>query len=243
MFMQPTRSLVRIAKLSLLTILCSAGNAAFATAGFYSGTIDFCYQFPDFGNLAYGPGPAAIGSAGDLWNSTYLLTGLNTLFDTTGATTDVSWVFSTGIGYGYTLGGTYGRLFSSFNGFNTATITGLTPNEQYNLYLYGNSFYANSLTVNGVSFSVPLVVDASTLNPGIQYDVETVRADSSGQLTFTPTGSLSSFVSSWQLTPVPEPQSSSLLSVAAISLFGFSLRRKKHSSKQNNLQTDQSVNE
>jgi hypothetical protein len=49
--------------------LATLASTRVSAAGFNSGIIDFDYNFNEIGYPAYGPGAAAIGSAGDLWNS------------------------------------------------------------------------------------------------------------------------------------------------------------------------------
>jgi hypothetical protein len=203
--------------LSGLIVLVASFTYAGPAQSFDSGIIDFCYY--QYGaTIPYGPGPAAIGSAGDLWNSAQITMSLSPLLNVSGLTTDVAWAVSSGGGISGGLGGTYGWLFSTATGIYTASISGLTPGARYNLYLYGSWNGANPIMINGVSFSPPAVRDTLSLNQGSQYDVETVIADSSGQLTFTPSGGYS-YVTSWQLTPVPEPGAYPLFLIGLTFLF------------------------
>lgn len=193
----------------VLGYVCSIASTQ---AAFYSGIIDFTYYYPP--GTPYGPGAAAIGSAGDLWNSAPVSGSLSPLITTTGAQTDVGWSIASGGGAGTFMGGTYGALFSSETYFDTASISGLTPNAPYNLYVYASEF-PNAFSVNNVSYSTPYHYDTSSLHDGTQYDVETVTANSSGQLIFTSSGG--SVITSWQLTPAPVPEPT------AISLGGLVL--------------------
>jgi hypothetical protein len=195
-----------------------------SAAGFNSGIIDFDYNDTAFGFPAYGPGAAAIGSAGDLWDTVSADGQQNyplNLYNTDGTSTSVIWSLSSGGGLGSHIGGSYGRLFDVSVAFRSATITGLTPNQQYNLYLY-SAHWDEVISVNGTDFTTYGINSGSvnSLIAGSQYDVHTVTTDSSGTLAFVPISAQfgTPYISSWQLTPVPEPSALGLLAVGAAAL-------------------------
>jgi hypothetical protein len=204
----------------LLTILAST---KVFPSGFDNGIINFNYNFPEYGYQVYGPGPGAIGSAGDFWNTAdttsvgEYISPLS-LFNASGAATSVQWSYVGGGGIASGYGGTYDRLVNISTVIESATITGLTPNQQYNLYLF-ETYDQKALTVNGVGFTDFAIQPGmvNTLTAGFQYDVHTVTADSSGTLTFAPVSSTFE-ISSWQLTPVPEPSVLGLLAAGGIAL-------------------------
>ncbi|MGH7939513.1 MAG: PEP-CTERM sorting domain-containing protein [Limisphaerales bacterium] len=57
----------------------------------------------------------------------------------------------------------------------------------------------------------------NTLTDGVNYDVETVVADPTGTLTFSDASGQygTPYISSWQLTPAPEPSIYGLLAAGA----------------------------
>jgi hypothetical protein len=211
--------------LFLVSCLAVLTAANVAKAGFDSGLIDFDFNWDEIGWTAYGPGAAAIGSSGDLWNSvsTYYFAGEQkepiSLYDVSGNPTSVKWFNLTGGGVGAGVGGTYGKLVDVSTYMNSATITGLTPNGQYSLYLYG-VYWSEVISVNGVNFTVPGIRygDINSLTIGNQYDVHTVTADSAGTLTFEMISAENGtpYISSWQITPVPEPGTLSLLGLGVL---------------------------
>jgi hypothetical protein len=208
--------------LTLFTVLLLATIAAArtSTADFNNGLIDFDYNLANYGFPAYGPGPGAVGSPGDLWN-TSLQSSPDPLHlkRTDGTSTSVIWSLSSGGGLGANIGGAYGRLFDISTHLYSATITGLTPNRQYNLYLF-EAYWGETIDVNGIDFTTPGIRFGSvdSLTAGSQYDVHTVTADSSGMLTLTPVTAQYNdpTITSWQLAtvPVPEPSSISLVAIA-----------------------------
>ena len=223
----------RLAILFTVLWLATLASIRVSATGFNSGIIDFDYNFIEIGYPAYGPGAAAIGSAGDLWNTvstTYyggVQKGPLNLYNTDGTSTSVEWFLSGGGGLSGAIGGTYGRLFDVSTYISSATITGLTPNQQYNLYLF-SVYWSEEISVNGIDFTTSGIHSGSvnSLTAGSQYDVHTVTADSSGTLAFVPISAQfgTPYISSWQLTPVPEPSVSGLLAVAATAL----LVRRRH---------------
>jgi len=211
-------------------LLFFALSAARASAQFNSGLIDFNYNAPADGLPGYTRGPGAIGSPGDVWNNAAW--GVSTtmkLAATDGSLTSAIWTLESGGGVGTTsLSGTYAGLVEASTAITSAAITGLTPNRQYDLYLY-EVYWGETISVNGVNFTTPGVRfgTINTLTDGNEYDVETVTADSTGTLTFTPVSAQfgTPYITSWQLTPVPEPSTLALLAVGA-SAVALRLRRK-----------------
>ena len=228
-------------RLTLFTVLWLATLAStrVPAAEFNSGIINFDHSDPEIGYPAYGPGPAAIGSAGDLWNTVSMTyyggepKGPLSLYNTNGTSTSVEWSLLSGGGISDpTIGGTYGRLFDVSVHFYSATITGLTPNQQFNLYLYSVLDWDEVISVNGVDFTTYGIHQSAIVNSltaGSQYDVHTVTADSLGTLAFVPISAhFGPYISSWQLTPVPEPSSITLALVGAIILFAYTWQWRKH---------------
>ena len=217
----------RLAILFTVLWLATLASTRVSAAGFNSGIIDFDYNYSGIGYPAYGPGAAAIGSAGDLWNTvsmTYyggVQKGPVNLYDTGGTPTSVEWSLLGGGGLSDAIGGTYGRLFDVSVYISSATITGLTPNQQYNLYLF-SVYWDEVISVNGIDFTTSGIHSGSvnSLTAGSQYDVHTVRADSSGTLAFVPISAQfgTPYISSWQLMPVPEPSALGLLAVGSAAL-------------------------
>ncbi|MGB8369442.1 MAG: hypothetical protein ACLPYZ_06805 [Limisphaerales bacterium] len=225
---------IRLAILFAVLWLATLAGIRVSAAGFNSGIIDFDSNFAADGYPAYGPGAAAIGSAGDLWNTVSVTyyggtpKGPLNLYNTDGTSTSVEWSLSSGGGISDTIGGTYGSLFDTSVAFYSATITGLTPNEQYNLYLY-SVCWDEVISVNGIDFTTYGIHSGSvnSLTAGSQYDVHTVTADSSGTLAFVPISAEfgTPYISSWQLTPVPEPSTISLAGLVLLASAALQLTR------------------
>jgi|ERR1017187_318026 hypothetical protein len=224
----------RLAILFTVLWLATLASTRVSAARFNSGIIDFDHNYTEIGYPAYGPGAAAIGSAGDLWNTVSMTyyggpppAPVN-LYNTGGASTGVQWSLSSGGGVFGAIGGTYGRLFDASISFSSASITGLTPNQQYNLYLY-SVYWDEVISVNGIGFTTYGIHSGSvdSLTAGIQYDVHTVTADSSGTLAFVPISAQygTPYISSWQLTPVPEPSTISLAGLVLLASAALQLTR------------------
>ncbi len=216
---RPGRGLARgifITPLLLAFWIGVPGGPVLGQSSFTSGTVNFDYGWTTQGFTNYGPGAAAIGSAGDLWNTVDLTTfALSNLEAADGAATDLGWSITSGGGAAEPMSGTYGKLFDVRASFYTASITGLTPNQSYDLYLYA-SVYSSSVTVNGVNFATAGVGDFATvnsLNAGVEFDARVVTADQNGDLVITPSPNSLSQLTAWQLTPVPEPDSVALAAV------------------------------
>jgi hypothetical protein len=194
--------------------------------GFDSGIINFDYSFPEIGLTAYGPGAAAIGFSGDLWNSRSAANPIPPLLlhKADGTPTSVTWSVSTGGGGGNpNTTGAYARLMDADTAIYSATISNLTPNQNYELYLFSGP-WAQIIRVNDVDYSTAAyahygVVD--TLTAGVNYEVHTVASDPAGTLSFL--GIYSEFngapsITSWQLTPIPEPAAFSLLGLGSLAV-------------------------
>src|SRR5215475_6388859 len=98
---------------SLVAIFGLLGPApAFAAAPF-SGLINFDYSFTEAGYAPYGPGPGAIGNAGDLWNASDVgnPTAPLSLIKSDGTPTTATWSVSTGGSAGGPVPGPYTWLF------------------------------------------------------------------------------------------------------------------------------------
>jgi len=222
---------IRLAILFTVLWLATLASIRVSAAGFNSGIIDFDSNFASDGYPAYGPGAAAIGSAGDLWNTVSADGQQNNplnLYNTGGTSTSVIWSLSSGGSQGNAIGGTYGRLFDVSVAFYSATITGLTPNQQYNLYLF-SAVWSEEISVNGIDFTTSGIHSGSvnSLTAGSQYDIHTVTADSSGTLAFVPISAQfgTPYISSWQLTPVPEPSTISLAGLVLLASAALQLTR------------------
>ena len=148
------KSCIRAFAVPVAFVLCSI---SLCRAGFDSGLINFDYSFPEIGLPAYGPGAAAIGSPVDLWNSRAVTDpfGPLLLHKADGTPTSVTWSVSTG-GGGATpnTSGTYARLMDADTLIYSATIANLTPNQDYDLYLFSGP-WAQIIRVNGIDFSTP----------------------------------------------------------------------------------------
>ncbi len=225
--------LVRSLPLVIACLTGFAGTSAFAD--FNSGIIDFDYEQLFVGINPYGPGPAVIGSPGDLWNTADLSNPnvpLN-LFKTDGTYPGAVWTIASGGGQSGGVGGTYGKLVDVLTSFYSASISGLTPGQQYSLYLFGGMNWFDHLTVNGVDFYTPGVAVAGGVNSlveGTDYVVHTVTADPSGNLVFTPIGAGGpnpAYITSWQLTPVPEPGVTTLAALAGAALAARAWARRR----------------
>jgi hypothetical protein len=210
----------------VILLLATLSSAPVSAAGFDSGIINFDYSYPELGFLPYGPGPGAIGSAGDYWNTaSFTSPSLSDLMTADGTATDVTWTLTTGSGGGtYNITGVYARLFDWSTTFYTAVISGLTPNAAYDLYLY-STYWDQTLGVNGVAFELTGIRFGTVNDLTGLYAAHTVTANAFGDLEivcisapYEPPD-----ISSWQLMPVPEPGSISLVSVAALA--GFISRR------------------
>jgi hypothetical protein len=163
----------------------------------------------------FGPGAAAIGSAGDDWNGIDLSLPLSTsvsLLNNNGVATGVSFNGSDNDGYNsFAFSGTYAALFDTdisfaFNSTAVQQITGLIPNAKYNFYLY--SVHDAGISVNGTIFSSSQPTSPeNSLVPGTGYSEGIVTADAAGDLDISQNNP-SSLYSAFQLTPVtptPEP--------------------------------------
>ena len=205
----------RFGILSVAMLACTKVSAVVSS----SGLINFDYYQAEVGKFTYGPGAAAIGANGDLWNTASLLNpyGPLSLFNAAGNMTGAKWSLAGSGGAGAALEGPYAGLVDISVTFTSASITGLIPNQSYDLYVY-SVYWNQTISVNGVNFTTPGLNSGSvdTLTAGNQYAVHTVTADSSGALAFVPVASQygNNFISSWQLTPVPEPSITSLVGLA-----------------------------
>lgn len=212
----------------MIFLVWLSGSKSFAQSQFNSGVIDFDTLVVHYGS--YGPGPGAIGSAGDLWNSVGIgSSSASDLYATTGVTTSVGFSGTyLGGGGSYPPNGTLGDLFQLFSMWSSLSITGLKPSTDYELFLIGNYSHTNEVSVNGVTFLTPIVqLPVSSMVDGIDYDMQIVMANSSGDLVFTGLINPDFYISSWQLTPAPEPECWALVSVGLLTTFCNYLWRRR----------------
>jgi len=181
--------------------------------------VDFGETSPTFNaipSLTYS-GAAVIGSAGDVWNgpqSLFAFTGHQSasgisLLDSTGAATAVT------LGYDITGGYNSGAGTSPFDATTLAplmrdyiydrtdtaapgsvTLSGLTANGAYDLYLYSASDGPKEtlFTVNGVNkVASSLGSNPATLTEGVNYLKYSGTADAAGDLTILFTANGTSF--------------------------------------------------
>ncbi len=159
-----------------VALLLTALGMARASAQFSSGLIDFNYNFANYGYPGYSTGPGAIGAAGDLWNSVSTVDASPIDLETTGGnSTSVAWTISGGGGGSATpyINGTYAGLLQVSTVVPSATLTGLTPNLPYDLYLY-ETYWGETFSVNGVDFTTPGIRygTVNSLTDGSEYDVK-----------------------------------------------------------------------
>lgn len=230
-----SHTLVRLSILNtatwLVMLLCPKADAV----EFNSGIINFDLNFTEVGDPPYGPGAGVIGSSGDLWNTvslTHLNDGPLNLFNAAGSLTSVNWSCVSGGGISSpNVGGAYARLVDVSSSCSSASINGLNPNQNYNLYLF-SAYHDQSVGVNGNIFTTTGIRfgNVNSLTAGNQFDFHTVTANSAGTLEFSYISTRFSetfLVSSWQLTPVPEPSTFSLAGLALMSIVAYRLRFQK----------------
>lgn len=201
---------------------------------FDSGTINLDYRFSQIGLATYGPGAAAVGSPGDLWNSSDVALanqGVSNLKKTDGLVTTVNWSVLSGAGFGITsTTGQYAKLMDAGVQIASATLNNLSPLRQYELYLFSGN-WTQIIRVNGVDFATPSLAHfgaVNTLTSGVNYDHHSVTADAFGQLSFEGIYSqLDQYpsITSWQLVAVPEPSCLALIGAGALA----GLRRSRKS--------------
>jgi hypothetical protein len=197
-------------------------------AEFTAGLIDLDFKFTTTWPVQ--TGPAVVGSAGDVWN-----TELN-VFAPGGALNLTTGIASNGVSYsasGVTSAIVGGPGFM-FDGYtvspgNTMTIiiAGLSPFQPYDLYFYsGLPSPARSTTFIIAGSSLTSTIVGSQPFPigfveGTNYvHFEDQPADFAGQIAITVqgtggnSGATGGLVSGFQITPVPEPATNSLIAEA-----------------------------
>lgn len=159
-------------------------------------------DFKDTSGSIY-TGPLVVGAAGDTWNpfATSLgvpQTGSNLpLLDASSAATSVTLSYETG---GAFPAGTFpapiGDVMNDYfykhtqTGPGSFTLSGLTANATYDLYLYANSNFDKSFkyTVNGVDLFLLNDVTVTTLTENVNYLKQLVAADAAGNINVLFTG-------------------------------------------------------
>lgn len=209
----------------LISSLIALSGLNVCLGNFDAGIINLDYKFTAIGLTTYGPGAAVVGLPGDFWNSGDVglgSVGLSNLKTTSGLATSVGWSIASGGGFGIpSTTGTYAKLMDAGVLIYSAAISNLTPHRNYDLYLFSGS-WTQLIRVNGTDFSTPALAhfgEISTLTAGGNYQLHTVTADASGQLSFE--GIYSQFdstpsITSWQLVAVPEPGGLALLGLGCL---------------------------
>ncbi len=226
----------RFRSLFVLVFLLTGSLYAPGAQAAFSGllNIDFGETSPTFNaipSITYS-GAALIGSAGDVWNGPQTLFAFSghqsasgiALLDSTGAATAVT------LGYDVTGGYNSGAGTSPFDATTLAplmrdylydrtdtaapgsvTLSGLTANGAYDLYLYSAADGPKEtlFTVNGVNkVASTLGSNPSTLTEGVNYVKYSGSADASGDLTIIFSANGTSFdgvFSGLQLAAAPSP--------------------------------------
>lgn len=197
------------------------------------------------GDPATYSGAAAIGAAGDVWNS-YLVdrrpsSGLidpaqsdNLVYaDTTASTVrfDLTSCWPDNLG-GNALMGQYAAVADSLGASSaTFTLSGLAPSSVYNLYLYGKQGWstATTFTVGTESQSTSSGAFDGTFTTGRDYvRFANVAADATGTITGTMTAAaIYGAINGLQLQSVPEPSTIVLAAAGLIGLLAYAWRRRK----------------
>ena len=184
-------------------------------------------------------GGAVIGSAGDHWN-TFQPTGPSyapggTLLNTASgsSTVGISLTLNGGIGGGWNspsgnsfTPGAYQNLMSAWIGTatnitSTVALTGLTPGQSYDLYLYSGSntdgrktaFTITGATTSATVTTSPFNTSGSTFIEGTNYvHFTSLAPDLSGNMTISFTGAgTEGDLNGFQIQSVPEPGTWALL--------------------------------
>jgi hypothetical protein len=122
----------------------------------------------------------------------------------------------------------FGSLMADYldggGGGRSITFANLTPNGNYNLYLYGH--YNATYTIGGTSLVKGNNNSPHSLTEGVDYLVfSNVLADGAGNLTVTYTSALAGL--QLQSSPIPEPASAAAL--AGCALLGLAACRRRRS--------------
>lgn len=228
--------MVRIATGVLVALTASMASATLVN-------IDIDGQGSTTGPVTYS-GAAAIGSAGDIWNS-YAVdcttqrpttpAPSGTLVNSTGGATSVTFQLSSvaadidGFTSNNLLRDVAYIRSSAFNDPGcpdsaTITIGGLTPNGNYDLYLYcavSSTLYGSSFTIGSTTLTQTAGVYDGTLTAERDYvKFSNVNAGTTGSIAVAWIGSSVAYapLGGVQIQSVPEPAS---LPLAATGLFGL----------------------
>ncbi len=198
-------------------------------------------------------GAGVIGTGSDVWNHAGYSANSQSLFDSNGHSTGVSMsVVATGnvgglgnVSPNTTLSSEYDYTLSDVTPI-TVSLTGLIPNEAYDLYAYSITdpccgpqpgsaatrpgLISAALANGGASAPVTANPTLDTWVAGQNYVLLPVVADSSGDLTFTAARlnvNTEADLNGFQLIAVPEPSAwIALLGVAGMGLIGLVWRRR-----------------
>jgi len=240
---------MRVINWKCLVVLIAFGTLAFVWA--VPGHAEFIdVQFSESSSPAAQVmvGSAAVGSAGDYWNYvSNISSGPVALNGVDDLASGVSLTFSpapsyTGNSFADTTLPLYQEsLFLQAAGYQnwappatTLTLTGLVPDQPYDLYLYAGS--AAALTFGGTTLDTADGADISSYSLGGDYQKFTVTADGLGTIsgTWATAGADEySVLNGLQIAPhiapppVPEPSTLALLAAALLAPLGCVFRKRK----------------
>jgi hypothetical protein len=230
--------------LSSLILLAAVGGAVLAPVQARADLIDV--QFGSTGPTASTQfsGAALTGTAGDQWNYFQSGSGSLSLTDSNGLATGLSITYSANGAYGVVPSESgfhntpYAALMQSFiytTSSISITIQGLSPDEAFDLYIYGQSDqnsgnYGGAVTVNGLVQTALQSTYTSFVDYG-NYLMFQGTANTNGTISITDAvapGREQTMVNGIQLItqPVPEPMSLSLfvLGISALGLLRYRRR-------------------
>jgi hypothetical protein len=248
-FTYASRNSATVMKATFFAILVSTfllAACGHLEAAFSSGLISVDFDLTA-GTPTTQTGPAVIGASGDLWNSVTNISAITTgtlLLSTGAASNGVTLSLDAATAASFVLQGPFSGTpydslmrdgYSELNG-NRLILNGLTPLQQYDVYLYsdvfGNDNHETNFTINGDTHFVINSGGLSTFVENNNYAHFAAKtADATGQLVVIVGQTLVSqpgpFVNGFQITPVPEPSCAMLLTAGGAVLAYF-YRRGRH---------------